>query len=735
MAGYSITLAGQDISDLVDEFSIHGESVLGQGPGAGSEGAGEASTFEFVCDLPIATAKGAGQSRTLTYIEQVLADLPSGLWRMNSELSCFDISGHANNGTINAGPLQVTTGATGDKNPSWAPDGTAYVTLPLPHVNPNTMTHEVLVYLEDNTAHGPIFGVGDWNTGLWIGIGDSTQFSGNGGYLLAKFGAGFKPPAAPIQLPLNQWVHITITVGGGTLTYYVNSVASGTASASFNTPTGNAYIGGNNVGDRAANMQIDEVAAYGGVTLSTSRIAAHYGALGIVPILVRQGEIIVKDSIGAKVFGGYLTYTQDVTPQQSLVLKTKVECHDYWQALDRTEVNEVYTGRDDVYMIKDILTKYAPSIDQSALPASGSYTFAKRLVRAKTVRIALQKIAAVTGYLIWVGPDKVIHYSAPTDASSAPFGLSDSPDFSTNYSYDLLDYEVDENAIINRVYFYGGKQESADFVQDLFPQYHGTTNKVFLLAYYPHNASDGNIHVTKNGSDLILGTPFDSGSTGKLIADGGTAQVLLNYAAETLTFDTSVLSGVTTLTCTYRYNTPLVVVVSDKGSVSYYGGYFDGKLDDQAVLDAGTAIQRSRVLLAQQAYGLVSVQAVTWQPGLQAGQLLRFINSVQGLNTTYQIQKVQIDPLGGGQFQYTVDMGAWNWNLTDLLMATARRAGPQDDEDGENVQVVQAQEFDQNLHVADVWSRKTGTSGVYYSRTSPVGDGADAYCGFCTITS
>jgi hypothetical protein len=726
--GLSVTLAGQDISDLVHEETIQVISVLGQGPGAGSEGAGESTTAELVVDLSPGLAKGAGQTRDSTYQEEVMADSPKGYWRMNSETGCLDVSGNGNDGTVlGTGALSLTTGATGDNNPAWLTDGVTYVRLPIPVSTTNTCTMEALIWLEDSTAHGPIFCNGDWNSGWGFGVGATTNWNGAGTEVAARVGSSYKNPASPVSISTGEWVHVVIAFpAGGPISYYINSVLIATQTASGNTPTGYCYIGFSSNGYYATKIIVDEVAVYNTV-LSSGRIAAHYGAIGTVPVLVRQGIVTIKDATNTAIFGGRLTHLEDASLQQSLTIRTKLSCYDYMQDLDSVEVNEVYTGHDDLYIIKDILTTYAPWIDQSSLPSVGTYTFGKRYVRAKSVKVALQKIAAVTGYLVWVSPDAVIHYTAPTDASQAPFGLSDTPDDSTTYGYDLANWTLDETAIINRVYFYGGVQESADFIQDLYPQYNGTTNKVMLLAYYPHNAADGSIHITKNGSDLVVGNPFSTGSDGSLIADGGTAEVLLNADAETLTFDVSVLSSVTTLTATYRYNTPLVVVVTDRSSYSFYGRYFDGKLDDSSVLDSTTAVQRARVLLAQQAYGLESLQIVTWQGGLMAGQLVSYVNSLRDVDTTYQVQRVQIDPLGAGYFQYTVDLGAWNWGLTDLVMATARRAGVQDDSTDETQDVITAEEVAESLLVTETWTTHSRTTGAYRWRTVAVGDGADAY--------
>ena len=73
------------------------------------------------------------------------------------------------------------------------------------------------------------------------------------------------------------------------------------------------------------------------------------------------------------------------------------------------------------------------------------------------------------------------------------------------------------------------------------------------------------------------------------------------------------------------------------------------------------------MLLLEQAYGFEHITLHCWRPGLQAGMMLRIDHNVRDIHTAYIVQTVKIQPLGNGQFQYEVDLGAWNWNLVDIL--------------------------------------------------------------------
>jgi hypothetical protein len=744
--GLTVTLAGQDITDWVDEFSIDIESALPSGAGTSAGGAGQSATCEFVADIgPAASAVGAGSAVSTTPYEDVVkADNPlvyiPGYDLLGTQAT--DVSGNARHGTYTSSPTKGQAAiVTGEPGYSVEFAGGGYIDIPagaLP-TGGGPVTLETWYLCEGQVASG-----NHWAALMSLGdsasIHDFSILHGNVDHVWTGSWNNGTEHSGIFQA--GGLYHVVGILDSGTAYVYINNVLVSSASdgdtiTAYKMLAGKLADSTNAHGSSVATLpgRMAHIAVYSG-HLSTLRIAAHYNA-GIAvyaPKLVRQGELKVVDATGTTIFGGYASQFEDAT--DALTVKTKVTCHDYWQDLDRVQVNEVYTGRTDVYIIRDIVTKYAPWIDLSGVPATGSYTFPKRFIRAQSVREAIQKICNVTGFVVWVDPSKVMYYISATSATSAPFGLSDDPDFISLHPCDILNYEVDDNAIINRVYFYGGQKVSDDFTQDLSVQANGS-NKVFLLAYYPENTGDGKVHVLKNGVELTVGSPFktaNDGAASKLISDGGTADVLIDKDAETLTFDTAPLDT-DTLIAIYRYRTPLVVVLSDSDSFKFFGRYYDGKLSDKDVFDAEVAISRCRVLLAQQSFGLTTLQVQCWKGGIQAGQLLDVANSVRDISSSFMVQKVSTKPLGSGNFEYTIDLGAWNWNLVDLLVATAREAGASDDSTDEDISIVQVNEAVEASEIVDVITTTTTTSGVYYSRSATSGDGHDAYSGFFTITS
>ena len=485
---------------------------------------------------------------------------------------------------------------------------------------------------------------------------------------------------------------------------------------------------GNGTSSRAATFEFT-------TSLGPAGSAVGAGTTVHTPTLVRQGEVLVYDANNNLIYGGYATSFNDTSEYTRIY--TDVTCVDYWQQLDRIVINaETFSGQTDIQIINYLITTYANWINLSRVPTTPSYQFTRLQVRSKSVQWALQKITDTVGYQMWVTPDKKLHYQSPLATPTAPFALNTTPVGNVSVPYLVTKFVIDDNSAINRVYFYGGRSPSADFTQDLSPQENGN-NKVFELAYYPREASDGKVHVYKNGVELVLGylvaSPGNLNNVFK--SQGGNADVLLNSDAHTLTFDIAPSTGVP-LTCKYRYMLPLVVTMISQSSLSFYGTYLDAIISDDSVFSTQTAVQRCQALLLEQAFGLVDLEVSLWTPGLQPGQTIRVDHAVRGIHGNYVIQQVKVVPQGGGKFQYDCVFGAWNWNLTDVLLQIAQSATPENDNTEQDNTPVAAFAPIENKLLHEAWSNGPNrTAGGYYARATAVGDGHDAYPGFFSVTS
>lgn len=700
---FTIMLAGQDISQTVRWYPddaggdtipnaqpVTIDSTLGQGAGNGGAVSGRAAQATFLTRLgPLASAVGAGSAITTTptqvsnYKTTILGENPLGYWRLGDPVgstTAADSSGNALTGTVNGSvTFGATGGVAGDANTAAAFTG-GYIALPtstLP-TGKSAWTLKALVNPSGipTDSVGVIVLLGTWGTTNEAAF---LCMDNTGKWSLRTYGATtLTGPAAT----LNTYTVLTATFDGiQTLTLYVNgSVAATGNDSTLNLLYGAASIGGLAATTRRFSGTIDEVvilpyAQTAAQVQSDFTAATTTQTISPAPQLVRQGEVTITDPNGVRVFGGFVGKLDDASNRTHVY--TQVSCYDYWQALAHITINEVFDGISDIAVIRSLITKYAPWVDLSLLPTFTSGTLLGQVWRNKSLQWGIQKVADITGRQVYIDPHKRLIYNTPTLAPAAPFTLSDSPDFSTSFPHAIDTFTIDDTAIINRVTLYGGKRPTPDFAQDISTQANGS-NTVFMLAYYPRKSSSGKVIVTVNGTQLALGYAIGTGSANQLISQGGSADVLLNADARTLTFDIPPAAGATVI-CIYRYQLPLVVQLTEKNSYAFFGQYYDGVISDETVVDSATAIQRCRVLLLEQAYGLTTIKLRCWRGGLQAGQLLTLTNTVRGLTgVTYIIQEVSAKPVTPLDVEYTVTLGAWNWNLVDVLSNLAVRTAGQD---------------------------------------------------------
>lgn len=491
-----------------------------------------------------------------------------------------------------------------------------------------------------------------------------------------------------------------------------------------------AGVGGGSTG-RAATAQFL-------TSMGPAATAVAAGTVVHTPQLVRMGEVRIFDATATCIFGGYAAKLEDMTEKTKTY--TQIDCYDYWQELDRIQVRKLYTGMSDIAIIKDLFTVYAPWIDGSLLPTTATFNFPVKNFRAITLQKALVQITDITGFQVWIDPNKKAHYENPAQSATSPFSLSDTPNFVTSFAFAIDTYVVDDTAAINRVTFYGGKEPSSDFTQELKSQATGT-NKIFVLAYYPRAAVDGKVHVSLNGgvTDLVLGFLLGSGVKNQFKSAGGLCDVLINADAHTLIFDVAPGSGAN-VTCRYRYEFPLNIQVSDKTSFQRYGQWFDGVISDDTIFDSTLAVGRCRTLLTEQSQGLVTGTAHCYKAGLMSGHVLTLVQRTRGINGSYIIQEVDTVPLGGGKFRYDITFGAWNFNFVDVLVHMAQRMAllgltSQSSDNGADTIIVDIEQMDETLHASLTWTKTTHVGGTFYARATALSDGHDAYPGLFTISS
>lgn len=670
-------------------------------------------------------------------------------------------------GSLTAGTYTATVTFTATTGGSTATIAVTFVVgNPVLSTSPNSMTFSATIggsnpATQNDTLSETAGGPTAWTATISYTGGPRSGWlstSPSSGSLLANGNATITVSPSVVSLPIGTYtatVTFTATTGGSTATIAVTFTVSYAATFSV-------LLAGQNITNYVDQMSIDAIDALGQgsgaggaptfqgrqstIKFDTSLgpMNGAYGAGQTLPssggpFLVRQGKLIMTDATGNTIWAGYATKYTDITTAtigHTLQPFTTIEGVDYDAALDRVLVNQSYAGFTDVQIIKAVITQYTPWIGLSLMPAIGTFLFPVKNFRNVSVQKVLRTIAGITGYMVWVDFNENLHYVPVSGAQSAPFGLSDSPDFIVSFPHNVQEFYTDDNSVINRVTFYGGRHNSGDFTQDVSPLANGS-NKVFPLAYYPHPTSDGLYHVTVNGVQQVVGdvngaqTPANT-----FVSAGGLANVLMNSDAHAITFDVAPASGATVLV-KYQYDFPLTIVIPSTASLSYFGPpYLDGYISDDTVFDIPTAVQRAKVVLAQQAFGLVTLKVDCWQPGLRSGMTVNVKNTVRGINAAYLVQQVEMEPLGAGNFVYHLTLGGWEWNLIDVTMQLANAVVPADTSQSEAVSQEDVNIVTSNLVVTTTWAKSdTAHAQPYYARSAVVGDGHDAYPGFATISS
>src|SRR5262249_11518693 len=153
--------------------------------------------------------------------------------------------------------------------------------------------------------------------------------------------------------------------------------------------------------------------------------------------------------------------------------------------------------------------------------------------------------------------------------------------------------------------------------------------------------------------------------------------------------------------------------VTDNPSLAFYGSYLDGVITDETIFDQQTAVRRCRQLLLEQSKGLTTLTLSCWKAGLVAGHVLRVDHTVRNIHDSFIIQEVRAVPLGAGHFRYDITLGAWNWNLVDVVLQLARAANPSDETSNLDATPISIQQAQDNLTVAYTLTKSTYAMGEF----------------------
>ena len=210
---------------------------------------------------------------------QVLADHPSGFWRLGDPAGstiAADASGNGLSAAVDAGVTLGQPGAIGGDTAATFPgSGPAMTVAPSALLDlPNAVSVEAWVRPTSAGQNGGIF---EKTVGGWVNSEYMLFLEAGVAKFRVRTTTGALVPVDGPTLALNTWTHLVGTFDGTTLRLYVNGVLASSALAQgpLQSGSGTAFIG--RLGQSLYPFQgsIDEVAVFPAV-LSPERIRAHY---------------------------------------------------------------------------------------------------------------------------------------------------------------------------------------------------------------------------------------------------------------------------------------------------------------------------------------------------------------------------------------------------------------------------------------------------------------------------
>ncbi len=346
-------------------------------------------------------------------------------------------------------------------------------------------------------------------------------------------------------------------------------------------------------------------------------------------------EITITLNDGTKIFGGYII-GQKLSYLEHGVVRGDFTCVDYTWLLDRNLVHRTYEDMTDAEIISDIVTRYATGTGITTTNTIEGVTIDQISFNYIQPSQAIRKICELTGRNWFIDYDKDIHYF-PLTTDAAPFGITDN----TTNAFDLKLFK-DSSQLKNRVYVRGGTKLS----DSTFYETKGDgAARQFVLPDKPHNVT-----VKVNGVTKSLGI--------KNIDTSG-YDYYLNFQEKYVEQDDglAILTTSDTLRVEYQYDIPILVAVENTTSI-LENGVKEFAIFDKTITTTVAARDRASAELTDYANNIIEGSFRTYENGFRSGQYITVNSTKFNVNTTYIVQSVEGQSLGGGQYIWTVNLAS-----------------------------------------------------------------------------
>jgi len=382
-------------------------------------------------------------------------------------------------------------------------------------------------------------------------------------------------------------------------------------------------------------------------------------------------QIIVYDNAN-KVFAGQITYNKGTESDDCANIDWIISATGYAKLLETKLVSaRKYDNQTDAYILNDIITEKLPEIDATTY-VTALKTFDEIPFGRKSIKEILDYICGITGGRWYVDYDLRLHYFG-SEMVSTIFGFSSVPDFVNTYPFYEFSKIDNGNRQYNVVEIIGGNYLSPN--ETIYLAGTGGSNRINLPFKYHAPVGQSSIQVWRNdGTELTpVWTPMVVKSAYLATADWPT-DCLFYYEEKVLEQISAWPAFNNAVKLTGRYEAKLRVRVSDDLAIAAVGREIEYPYYDDSIIDKDIARTLARELLAANSGGIQSYSFKCEKRGLQAGMIVPVYNGTFSVNGSLEIQKVSTDIDIGGQIVSEVEVGRYNPNLVDAIIALKKAA-------------------------------------------------------------
>lgn len=403
------------------------------------------------------------------------------------------------------------------------------------------------------------------------------------------------------------------------------------------------YIEVNNI-DRSANIEWSSLDVSNILTRQVDTADFSFKMTPTSTFNVEIGDNIKIYDSQELIFQGKVTRVRKGAMSAAL-LKVAVSCVDYTRELDNKVVAETYENQTAEFIIKDILTRYAPQFSDLNVDAPITINFIR--FSYQLVSECFQELAEMTGYDWYVDQYKDVHFRLAS-TESAPFELLD-----TNGSYLMgsITFEDDITQLKNSIYLRGGDEIG---LAQTFAEVADGDKLVFPLGYHFSELPT----VTVNAVAKTVGT---LGTDNVLSFDcmWDPKNDFIQFAAAPTATEVVEVTG-TPLN-------PILLYLPERVSIAEHGERQYVIIDKTITTRAG-ARQRALAEILKYAQTVTSVRFTTLTSGLRAGQVMTVDSDLFGVEGEYIVTQVATSMRGPTQYQYDVTLISTKlMDIIDLL--------------------------------------------------------------------